>query len=118
MATVLDGNAPPAAKPPRLPRVRPAGGSLIRIGAYLMMGFGAVISSPPPVPARALPWISLARAVCRDPDPGGVAPALERIDDLLAAAEALITTPSQDQLLAIGHVHAAATIAATEPLPA
>jgi hypothetical protein len=116
MAAVLDGNAAPAAKPPRLPRVRPASGSLVRVGAYLMMGFGAVISAPPPVPARALPWVSLARAVCRDPDPGVAAPALERIDRLLDAAERLITTQSQDQLLAIGHVHAAATIAATEPL--
>jgi len=116
MASVLDGDGPPAAKPPRLDRVRPASGSLSRAAAYLLMGFGAVISSPPPVPARALPWIALARAVCRDPDPGVAGPALERIDGLLTGAERLIESESQDALLAIGQIHAAATIAVTEPL--
>ena len=116
MAAVLDGGAPPAAKPPRLPRVRPASGSLTRAAAYLLMGFGAVISAPPPMPSRALPWIALARAVCRDPDPGVVGPALARIDDLLATAESLIAAQSGDELLAIGLIHGAATIAVTEPL--
>ncbi len=116
MAGVLGGGGPPIAKLPRLARVRPASGSLIRVAAYLLMGFGAVISSPPPVPAHALPWISLARAVCRDPDPGAVGPALERIDRLLVAAERLITSHGQDELLAIRQIHAAATIAVTEPL--
>ena len=116
MATVLDGGAPPAAKPPRLPRVRPASGSLTRAAAYLLMGFGAVISAPPPMPSRALPWIALARAVCRDPDPGVVGPALARIDDLLATAESLIAAQSGGELLAIGLIHGAATIAVTEPL--
>ncbi len=46
MTAVLDGRAPPAAKQPRLTRVRPTSGSLIRVAAYLLMGFGAVISSP------------------------------------------------------------------------
>jgi hypothetical protein len=117
MAAVLDGAGPPVAQRPRLARVRPASGSLIRVAGYLLMGFGAVISSPPPAPARALPWIALARAVCRDPDPGAVRCALERIDDLLVAAERLITAGGEDELLAIRQVHAAATIAATEPLP-
>ena len=117
MAAVLGGDGPPVAKPPRLSRVRPASGSLTRAGAYLLMGFGAVISSPPPAPSRALPWIALARAVCRDPDPGAIGAALERIDDLLATAERLITTQGLDELLAIRQIHAAATIAATEPLP-
>ena len=116
MAAVLDGGAPPAAKPPRLPRVRPASGSLTRAAAYLLMGFGAVISSPPPMPSRALPWIALARAVCRDPDPGVVGPALARVDDLLATAESLIAAQNGDELLAIGLIHGAATIAVTEPL--
>ena len=116
MAAVLDGGAPPAAKPPRLPRVRPASGSLTRAAAYLLMGFGAVISAPPPMPSRALPWIALARAVCRDPDPGVVGPALARIDDLLATAESLIAAQSGGELLAIGLIHGAATIAVTEPL--
>jgi hypothetical protein len=116
MAAVLAGDGLPVPKRPRLDRVRPASGSLIRVAAYLLMGFGAVISSPPPTPARALPWIELARAVCRDPDPGAAGSALERIDELLVAAEALITSQGPDDRLAIGQVHAAATIAATEPL--
>jgi len=115
MTAVLDG-APPAAKPPRLARVRPASGSLARAAAYLLMGFGAVISSPPPMPSRALPWTALARAVCRDPDPGIVGPVLERIDGLLAAAERSIAEEGGDPRLAIGLIHAAATIAVTEPL--
>ena len=118
MAAVLEGDGPPAAQPPRLPRVRPASGSLTRVAGYLLMGFGAVISSPPPVPARALPWIALARAVCRDPDPGVAGPALELIDDLIGTAERLIEAQDENEMLAIGHVHAAATIAATEPLSA
>ncbi|HWF74359.1 MAG TPA: amidohydrolase family protein [Solirubrobacteraceae bacterium] len=117
MAAVLDGSGPPAAKPPRLPRIRPASGSLTRVAAYLLMAFGAVISTPPPDPARGLPWTNLAHAVCRDPDPGPVGPALERIDGLLTAAELLIGAGAEDPRAAIGLIHAAATIAATEPMP-
>jgi len=116
MAAVLDGGGPPAVAPPRLARIRPTSGSLTRAAAYLLMGFGTVIALPPPVPARALPWIALARAVCRDPDPGVAGPALERIDALLAAAEELIAEAVGDPRGAIGLIHAAATIAATEPL--
>jgi hypothetical protein len=118
MAAVLDGDGPPAAQPPRLARVRPTSGSLIRVTDYLLMGFGAMIGNPPPVPARALPWIELARAVCRDPDPGDAGPALARVDGLLTAAEALIAAfdGAGDPRPAIGLIHAAATVAATEPL--
>lgn len=116
MAAVLDGDGPPPARPPRVARVRPGSGSLTRVAAYLLMGFGGVISTPPPTPSRALPWIALARAVCRDPDPGVAGPALERIDGLLAAAETQIPAAEPGSLLAVGLVHAAATIAATEPL--
>jgi hypothetical protein len=116
MAAVLDGGGPPAAQPPRLARVRPASGSLTRAAAYLLMGFGAVISSPPP---DARPRASLDRARPRRlPRPGSRRrrPALERIDDLLAAAEQPDRGAVGDRLLAIGLIHAAATIAATEPL--
>ncbi|HWF35210.1 MAG TPA: amidohydrolase family protein [Solirubrobacteraceae bacterium] len=117
MAAVLAGEGPPPARPPRLDRMRPASGSLTRIAAYLLMGFGAVIASPPPDPARALPWVALAEAVCRDPDPGAVGPVLERIGGLLDAAESLIGAgEAPDPRPAIGLIHAAATIAATEPV--
>jgi len=117
MTAVLDGNEPPAAGPPRLARVRPVAGSLVRVATYLMMGFSAALSAPP-LPSRALSWIELARGVCRDPDPGGAGPALARIGNLLNTAEQLITAPDAHPRRALGLIHAAVTIAATEPLPA
>jgi hypothetical protein len=115
MSIVLSGQPPLPASPPRLDRVRPTSGSLTRIASYLLMGFGAMIGSPPPDPFRALPWVNLARAVCRDPDPGFIGPALERIDGLLASAEHVIVAEIEDALPAFALIHAAATIAATEP---
>jgi hypothetical protein len=117
MTAVLDGNEPPAATPPRLARVRPVAGSLVRVATYLMMGFSAVLSARPPLPSRALSWIELARGVCRDPGPGGAGPALARIDSLLDTAEQLITAQDAHLRWALRPIHAAVTIAATEPLP-
>jgi hypothetical protein len=118
MTAVLDGNEPPAATPPRLARVRPVAGSLVRVATYLMMGFSAVLSTPPPLASHALSWVELARGVCRDLDPGGAGPALARIDNLLNSAEQLITAHDAHLRRALRLIHAAATIAATEPLPA
>jgi hypothetical protein len=53
--------------------------------------------------------------VCRDPDPGFIGPALERIDGLLASAEHVIAAEIEEALPAFALIHAAATIAATEP---
>jgi hypothetical protein len=81
------------------------------------MSFGAVLGgAPPPDPARALPGIALARAVCRDPDPGTVGPPLRRIDAALAAAEQLVGSGGEQAFLAIGLIMAAGAIAATEPV--
>lgn len=118
MTAVLDAGEPPAATPPRLARVRPVAGSLVRVATYLLMSFTAVLSAPPPLPSRAGSWIELARGVCRDPDPGEAGPALARIGDLLDTAEQLITTQDGQLRQALRLIHAAATIAATEPLPA
>jgi hypothetical protein len=118
MTAVVDGNEPPAATPPRLARVRPVAGSLVRVATYLLMGFSAVLSATPLLPSRALPWIELARGVCRDPDPGDAGSALARIDDLLNTAEQLITAHEAHLRRALRLIHAAVTIAATEPLPA
>ena len=118
MTAVLDGHEPPPATPLRLARVRPVAGSLVRVATYLMMGFSAVLSAPPPLASRALSWIALARGVCRDPDPGGAGPALARIDNLLSTAGQLITTHDAHPRRALRLIHAAVTIAATEPLPA
>jgi len=84
-----------------------------------MMSFAAAISSgPPPNFDRGLQFIALARAACRDPDPGGAGPAMERIDGLLSAAEQLFTAGGEETRAAFGLVIAAGVIAATEPLVA
>ena len=116
MAALVEGRplAPPL--PPRVAQVRPISGRLARVSGYLLMGFAAVMGlGPPPDPARALPGIALARAVCRDPDPGDVGPALARIDSLLGDAEKAIGEAG-DPFLALGLVMAAGAIAGTEPI--
>lgn len=116
MAALLEGRPLAKVRPPRLAPVRPINGRLARVGAYLQSGFGAVVGAGQPLdPSKALPGIALARAVCRDPDPGPVGPALERIDALLAGAEQQSAGPDQDPFLTLGLVMAAGTIAATEP---
>ena len=100
----------------RAAQKRPASGRLGRVTGYLMMAFGAVMGTSPPAPERALPAIELARAVCRDPEPGAVGPALARIDAALAAAEGLISAGAERAISAIGLVHGAMVIASTEPV--
>ena len=81
-----------------------------------MMSFAAAIGAgPPPDFSRSLPFIALARAACRDPDPGAAGPALERIDKLLCAAEELLAAGGERARTASGLVIAAGVIAATEP---
>ncbi len=118
MTDILEGRplAPPT--PPRVPEVRAVSGRLARVNAYLLMSFAAAMSSgPPPELARALPFVALARAACRDPDPGAVGPAMERIDGLLAAAEQLLADREGSPRAAVGLLMAAGAIAATEPQP-
>jgi uncharacterized protein len=118
MTNILEGRPPAEPKPPRLPHIRPVSGRLSRINGYVVMAFAAALSSaPPPDFARSLPFVSMARSVCRDPDPGPVGPALERIDTLLYAAEQLIVSGGEQARGALGLVIAAAVIAATESLP-
>ena len=52
--------------------------------------------------SRGLQFIALARASCRDPDPGAVGPALERIDGLLATAEQLMERAASRRATASG----------------
>ena len=81
------------------------------------MSFAAAIGAgPPPDFQRGLQYVALARAVCRDPDPGPAGAALERIDGLLAAAEQVLTTGGEQSRAAFGLVSAAGAIAATEQL--
>jgi len=67
-------------------------------------------------PSSMVACIAMARYVCRDPAPGPAAGALARIDAAMSAAEALIARGGPESYAAIGLVHGAATIAATERL--
>jgi uncharacterized protein len=117
ITALLHGRPLAPATPPRLARVRPIDGSLARISKYLLMSFAAAIATGPPAdPARALTGIQLARAVCRDPNPGAVRRTLERIDTLLAAAEQITVTSRDQTPLAFALLMTAGAIAATEPI--
>jgi hypothetical protein len=117
MTALVEGQPLAPASPPRVAQVRPTSGRLARLSGYLLMGFAAVMGAgPPPDPARALPGIALARAVCRDPDPGVVGPVLRRIDALLTGTEQLIADAGAEPFLAFGLLMAAGAIAATEPI--
>jgi predicted TIM-barrel fold metal-dependent hydrolase len=117
MIAILEGRPLPDPTPPRVPEIRPVNGRLARINGYLMMSFAAALGSgPPPNFDRGLQFVALARSVCRDPDPGGVRPALERIDALLSAAEQLLAAGGEETRAAFGLVIAAGVIAATEPV--
>ena len=115
MTDILEGRPRADPKPPRVPQIRPINGRLARVNGYLMMSFAAALSAgPPPEFARGLPFVALARAVCRDPDPGAAGPALDRIDGLLATAEQMLTAGGEQTRPAAGLVIAAGVIAATE----
>jgi hypothetical protein len=118
MTALLDGHPLPDRRAPRVPEIRPASGTLTRLTGYLQIAFGALVSMQPFEPERALPGIELARATCRDPEPGVVGPTLERIDAALAAAESLINAGDEHAITGIGLMHAANTLAVTEPLTA
>jgi hypothetical protein len=119
MTAILERRPPADPRPPRIPEIRPISGRLARLGAYVMMSFAAALSSgPPPDFSRGLPFIAMARTVCRDPDPGAAGPALERIDELLCTAEQLLSAGGQEARTAVGLVMAAGAIAATEPFTA
>ncbi len=117
MLAALENRPLPARKPPRVPQIRRVSGRLTRVNGYVMMAFAAALSGGPPAdPSRILPFVSLARAACRDPDPGPVGPVLERVDELLAVAQSLATAGEEEARAAFGLVISASVIAATEPL--
>jgi uncharacterized protein len=116
MAALLDGGAPAAPRPPRVPQVRPAVGRLLRVTTYLHSAFASMLAGDGRRdPTRALPWIAMGRTACRDPEPGPAGDALARIDASLDAAERLILAGGRQAFAAIGLVHATMVLAATEP---
>jgi hypothetical protein len=119
MTSILEGQPLERPKPPRVPEIRSISGRLARLNGYVTMAVAAAASSGPPFDlTRGLQFIALARAVCRDPDPGIVGATMERIDGLLVAAEQLLADGDELGRSAIGLVMAAGVIAATEPLGA
>jgi uncharacterized protein len=117
MLDILEGRPLPELKPPRLPEIRPVSGLLARVNGYVLMAFAAAIGSgPPPDFGRSAPFIALARAACRDPEPGPAGAAVERIDMLLAGAEQVLGDGPDQARAAAGMVMAAGVIAATEPV--
>jgi uncharacterized protein len=117
MADILAGRPLAEPKPPRIPEIRPISGRLARVNGYVLMSFAAALGSgPPPDFSRSLPFLALARAACRDPEPGAAGPALERIDGMLAAAEGSLGGDREQTRTAAGLVISAGVIAATERL--
>jgi hypothetical protein len=116
MTALLSGEEPRAATAPRVPEVRPVVGRLLRAAVYLHSAFASMLAGDGSRdPARALPWVAMARTVCRDPEPGPAGDALDRIDASLDAAERIILAGGRTGWAAIGLVHATMVFAATEP---
>jgi hypothetical protein len=91
-------------------------GRLLRAAVYLHSAFASMLAGDGSRdPARALPWIAMARTVCRDPAPGPAGEALDRIDASLDAAERILLAGGPQAWAAIGLVHATMVFAATEP---
>lgn len=117
MTDILERQPLPAPAPPRVPEIRPVSGRLTRIAGYVLMSFAAAIGAgPPPDFTRGAQYIALARAACRDPDPGPAGPTLERIDGLLSSAEQLLAAGPEHGRTGFGLAMASGVIAATEPL--
>src|SRR4051812_42829027 len=116
MAALVDGGSPREATAPRVPEVRAVVGRLMRVTTYLHSAFASMLAGDGRRdPTRALPWVAMARTVCRDPEPGPAGAALARIDASLDAAERLLLAGGRQAAAAIGLVHSTMVFAATEP---
>jgi len=116
MDALVDGGSAREPRAPRVPEVRPAVGRLVRAAVYLHSAFASMLAGDGARdPARALPWVAMARTVCRDPEPGPAGDALERIDASLDAAERLLLAGGRAAWPAVGLIHATMVFAATEP---
>ena len=117
MTALLERRALVPATAPRVRQERAVSGRLLRVSGYIATAFGAIVGAGPPRDlTRGLPHLHLARAACRDPEPGSAGPALERIDMLLAAGEQMIGDGAGEDMNAYALIVAAGAIAATEPV--
>jgi uncharacterized protein len=110
-AMALEGRRPASANGVARPRTITMWGSLARIYAYCSMAMGAIRVG---ARAAAREQVDLAIAVCRDPDPGQAAGALERARPALEAASAGLGSENGPAPLRL--VYAVMVLAATEPV--
>jgi uncharacterized protein len=110
MASLLDGHELPAPKPPRRGPSITLSGRLARAYGYGSLTGPALFAG---IPEQAAAMLEMARAACRDPEPGDVGDALETIGAAFAAAATLIQSPDGVRP-AIDLVYRAIVRAATE----
>ncbi|HEX3509546.1 MAG TPA: amidohydrolase family protein [Solirubrobacteraceae bacterium] len=110
MAALIDGQELPAVAAPRRRDTIALAGRLARVYNYGSL-VGPALFSGSIEPAKAM--LDMAVAGCRDPDPGSVGEALEKIGPALAAARVLLE--SEDGLrAALDLIYRANVCAATE----
>ncbi len=115
MADLLDGRGLPPVTPPRRGPSITLSGRLARVYNYGSLTGPALFAG---VPEQALAMLDMARAACRDPEPGEVGEAMETIGSALSAAAVLLQSPDGVRA-AIDLVYRAIVRAATElPDPA
>lgn len=112
MASLIDGRGLPAAS-------RPRGAGEVRLGARLARVYGYGSLAGPALFAgaheQAQAMLDLAISVCRDPNPGEEAQALDQIGAALIAARTLLAADGGTSA-AIDLLYRSMALAATEPL--
>ena len=110
MAALIDGHGLAPAGPPRRGPSITLSGRLARVYGYASLVGPAMFSG---ALDQAKAMLDMARAACRDPEPGEAAEALETIGAALAAADGLLS--SEDGVrMAIDLVYRSSIRAATE----
>jgi uncharacterized protein len=89
MASLIDGHGLPPVTPPRRGPTITLAGRLARVYGYGSLAGPAIFAG---VVEQAKAMIDMALAACRDPQPDGVAVALETIGAALTAARGLLET--------------------------
>jgi len=109
-AALLDGLPAPAPTRPLRPRTLELSGPLARIHLYGSMAFAELQRGER---GDARETIGLALSVCRDPDPGPAAPALERLHAALEAVADALDRPGAPVPSDV--LYLATALAVTEP---